>query len=148
MTVTTAPISARFISYFLKANVAVQPEPGFPAIGWDGWLGVRFSSTQQRPRADGKHGCCDGGCLAEGRSPRDKAKDNGGDLECGEDQERRHVCLHPHQTREHSYGDRQHDTAETQRESEFPEFCFIWFCHLVSSPNVLSVNIHISCVGC
>jgi predicted secreted acid phosphatase len=30
--------SYTFVNNHFWANGAVQPEPGFPAIGWDGWL--------------------------------------------------------------------------------------------------------------
>jgi hypothetical protein len=45
-TVATAPVASttnttmfrRVIFFILVQNVAVQPEPGFPAIGWDRWF--------------------------------------------------------------------------------------------------------------
>jgi hypothetical protein len=32
------PIAPQRHACSSRANVAVQPEPGFPAIGWDGWF--------------------------------------------------------------------------------------------------------------
>ena len=28
--------------FIFSANGAVQPEPGFPAIGWDGWSALLY----------------------------------------------------------------------------------------------------------